>query len=197
MHDKVDVFFHQGIPHIVITGGANLVGGIETTVKDGWLVIANKNKCNWVRDFNKRIRADVFTDSLIQVDNYGSGNFNCADTILSTAFRYDNWNATGKMELLLNTRRFNMNIHTGVADLTGYGQSEVLILYYSGYGYVDLYGLQGNLIYMNNSGSGNMYISVKDELYPTIEESGNIFYKGDPSVITAHITGSGRLIKAD
>lgn len=194
MHDKIDVVYRRGNHEAVITGGANLLEGIETSVSNGWLIIRNNNTCNWVRDFNKRITVEIFTDSLIRVDNYGSGNFTALDTIAVTDFRYDNWNATGTIRFYFNTVRFYMNIHTGTSDLTAKGISEVQILYYNGYGLMDLLQLKGNLIFMNNSGTNDMYVSVKDELHATIEEAGSIFYSGTPSLVIPKIKGSGRLI---
>lgn len=194
MHNNADVIFHKGNPGAIITGGANLLEGVETSIKDGWLIIRNNNKCNWVRDFNKRITVDIYTDTLIRLDNYGSGNFVTADTISVTDFRYDNWNATGTIQFYFNTVRFYMNIHTGTSDLTARGVSEVQILYYNGYGKINLRQLSGNLIFMNNSGTNDMYVSVKDELYATIEEAGNIFYSGSPAVVVPQIKGTGKLI---
>lgn len=195
MHDKVDVVYRQGNSGAEITGGANLLEGIETSIENGWLIIRNNNKCNWVRDFNKRITVVVYTDTLIRLDNYGSGNFTAHDTISVTDFRYDNWNATGTIQFYFNTMRFYMNIHTGTADLTAQGVSEVQILYNNGYGRVDLLELKGNLIFMNNSGTNDMYVSVRDELYATIEETGNIYYSGNPAVVVPEIKGVGKLIK--
>lgn len=195
MHDKVDVVYRKGSSGAVITGGANLLEGIETSIKNGWLIIRNNNRCNWVRDFNKRITVEIFTDTLIRIDNYGSGNFTSLDTISVTDFRYDNWNATGIIQFYFNTVRFYMNIHTGTSDLTAKGVSEVQILYYNGYGKMDLSQLAANLIFMNNSGTNDMYVSVRDELYATIEEAGNIFYSGNPAVVVPEIKGSGKLIR--
>lgn len=194
LHDKVNVVYRKGSPGAEITGGANLLEGIETSVKNGWLFIRNNNKCNWVRDFNKRITVEVFTDTLIRIDNYGSGNFTSLDTISVTDFRYDNWNATGQIQFYFNTLRFYMNIHTGTSDVTAKGVSEVQILYYNGYGSIDLLELKGNLIFINNSGTNDMYVSVRDELHATIEEAGNIFYSGNPPVLIPNLKGAGKLI---
>jgi hypothetical protein len=193
-HDKIDLVFHKGQPKVVLTGGANLLDGIETTVQNGWLILRDHNQCNWVRDFNKRLRVEVFTDSLIRIDNYGSGNFLAADTIECTDFRYDNWQASGKIDLKMKVVRFYMNIHTGTADVNGSGKAEVQILYYNGYGRMNLKPLAGYLIYVNNSGSNDMIVSVRDELHAKIEESGNIYYSGNPAIIVPQITGTGQLI---
>jgi hypothetical protein len=195
MHNKADVIYRKGLPQAIITGGANLLEGIETRVENGWLIIRNNNKCNWVRDFNKRITIEVFTDTLVRVDNYGSGNFTAEDTITVTDFRYDNWNATGNIQFVFNVVRFYMNIHTGTSDLSARGIAEVQILYYNGYGFIDLLHLNGNLIYMNNSGTNDMYVNVKNELNALIEEAGNIYYAGNPASVNAVIKGTGKLIK--
>jgi hypothetical protein len=51
-----------------------------------------------------------------------------------------------------------------------------------------------NKVYITLSGSGDTHISVTAYLDVTISGSGNVYYKGDPSVINKNITGTGQLI---
>jgi hypothetical protein len=45
------------------------------------------------------------------------------------------------------------------------------------------------------SGSGDVEINVKDELDASISGSGSVSYKGDPSRVNSHSSGSGKVRK--
>ena len=47
---------------------------------------------------------------------------------------------------------------------------------------------------VNSRGSGHTYVWVTDRLNVTIQGSGNVYYKGNPQIIS-NIKGSGKLIK--
>jgi hypothetical protein len=48
---------------------------------------------------------------------------------------------------------------------------------------------------VTNSGTGDVFLFVRKELYAKIEEAGNIYYRGDPQKVEQTITGTGQLIK--
>ncbi len=196
MHDKISVEFYRGFrPELSVTGGANLLEGIVTELQGHTLVIRNENKCNWVRDFNKRITVRVYCDSLSVVTNYGSGELVFVDTLRSTDFRYENWEATGHIRFLFDITRFECNVHLGTADIIATGRADISLIYNNSYGSVYLESMQNDITFTTNSGTGDIFLSVKKELYAKIEEAGNIYYFGEPHTIQSTITGSGKLIK--
>ncbi len=196
LHDKVDLEVHFGYrPELQVRGGANLVDGIETDADDGTLTVVNANRCNWMRDFNRRITVVVFCDSLVQMAHYGSGEIRFADTLHCADFQYDHWNATGDVHFLFSIHRFACNIHTGTSSIAASGRSDVNLIYNNAYGDVRLDLLGNDITYVTNSGSGDVFLNVNRELYANIREAGNIYYRGDPVKIETSITGSGQLIK--
>jgi len=192
---QVDLVFHRGYKsELQVTGGANLVGGIITEIRDNTLFISNENKCNWVRDFNKRIKIEIYCDSIIYIENYGSGNITFADTLFCADFRYDNWGATGDMDFLFDINHFYCNIHNGTANLVSGGIIKTNIFYYNGYGKMNLSGASSITTYITNNGTGDIRILVTNELYAKISGSGNIYYSGNPYLVQKEITGTGHLI---
>ncbi len=196
MNDKINLEFHSGYrPVLEITGGSNLTDGISTEVRNETLYIHNENRCNWMRDFNKKITVRIFCDSIRHITNYGSGDIQFADTLQCNDFYYDNWHATGTMDFLLDIDRFYCNVHLGTADVFTRGKVNTFIFYYNGYGYMHLENTLNQLCYVTNSGTGDIYIRTENELHAVIEESGNIYYSGNPTIVESKITGTGKLIK--
>lgn len=195
MDNQVDLVFHRGYkPELRVTGGANLIEGLVTEINNNTLFIRNENKCNWIRDFNKRPKIDIYCDSIIFVENYGSGNITFADTLFCTDFRYDNWGATGNMDFLFNINHFYCNIHNGTADLVSKGIITTNIFYYNGYGRMNLSGTENIATYITNNGTGDIRIFVANELHARISGTGNIYYSGNPYLVEKEITGTGQLI---
>lgn len=196
MFDKVDLVYFRGYkPYVRIVGGSNLINGISTEVQDSILTLRNENTCNWVRDFNKRIRVEIFTDSITRIDNEGSGNITFHDTLRCYDFRYDNISATGHLDLLMDIEHFYCNIHTGTVSIVAAGKARFNIFYYHGYGSMNLRGLATETTYISNKGSNDIFTSVENELFARVESQGNIYYLGNPHTIETVILGSGKVIK--
>lgn len=195
MNNNVDLIFRQDSAYVIkITAGENLINGITTHIENNKLIIYNENKCNWVRDFNNKYIIEISAPDLTELYNNGSGNITFADTLRTYSFRYDNSNASGEVNLLLNVDRVFVNIHTGTADVTAKGKAGMNQLFYNGYGKMDFSELQTGLTYITNSGSNDCYITVKDLLYVKLTSIGSIYYTGNPSDFETNITGTGELI---
>lgn len=194
-NNNVDLIFRQDTVYTIkITAGENLINGITTRVENNKLLIHNENKCNWVRDFKNKYTVEISAPDLTELFNNGSGNITFTDTLRTYSFQYDNSNASGQIYLLLNVDRIFVNIHTGTADVVAKGKAGMNQLFYNGYGKMDFSELQTGLTYINNSGSNDCYITVKDLLYVKLTSIGSIYYKGNPSDFETNITGTGQLI---
>ncbi|MFI5218264.1 MAG: head GIN domain-containing protein [Bacteroidia bacterium] len=195
MENNVDLVFRKaGNYSVKVTAGANLIEWITTVVNDSTLFIKNENKCNWARDFNNEFKVEITTPALVFINNKGSGDIMFEDTVSVYEFRYDNSNASGNIDLKANCDRIVVNIHNGTADLTVRGKAGINFLYYNGYGYMNFKDISTNITYINNQGTGDCRINVKDDLEAQIKHIGNIYYSGNPVNIKSEITGTGLLI---
>jgi hypothetical protein len=77
------------------------------------------------------------------------------------------------------------------------GFCEISYLYAAGFGRIDNRGLVSKFVYVNNKSSNDLYLQVTTELGATIENIGNIYYSGNPSVVNLNQIGTGKLIKQD
>jgi hypothetical protein len=194
-YNDVNLNIHNGATGFIkITGGATIINGITTTVENNILIIRNENKCNWVRDFNKKFTVDIWVDSLNFLTNNGSGDITFADTLSTYEFQYDNWSASGTVTIKFNGDKIHANINTGNADLIVSGNAGIDFLYHNGYGYMNFKDLFTRISYVTNQNSGNCRINVRDNLEAHINYIGNIYYTGNPHDFISTINGTGQLI---
>lgn len=192
---NADVVVHfDTVNRIRVTAGANLVGKIQTHLENGILTIRNHNRCNWVRSFDPSIQVDVWTDDLFYIRTDDSnGDITFADTLHTYEFRFDSYSSLGTYHLLLDTYVSTLVLNNGPADFYGAGKSAVAYYYSAGYGKMDFRNIETEKIFMNNRGTNDMYVYAKELIEARIEYSGNIYYKGNPS-IKKEITGSGQML---
>lgn len=151
---------------------SNLLPYIETYVENSALHIRYKNSAN-IRNDNARIY--ITLPQLSAIESYGSGSIACDGTFNSAQLDAV---IRGSGNITLG----NALIEEMKVDISGSGSFK---------GFTSI-SRQAD-IFIN--GSGNAEISVMDKMSTTINGSGNIYYKGDPTAIENNIRGSGKVVK--
>jgi hypothetical protein len=195
--NNVDVKFHYSNDYkLTVRGGSNLLEKIETRIENGTLYIRNKNKCNWVRNFNPELEVNVWLPelSLIYVED-ASADIVFEDTIPIKNFRLDSFSSIGNYKLKLKGEIATLAIHNGAADLDALGSVGTLYLYGVGYGKLNCEQLKTLNTYTDNQGTNDFYVNALNTLEVKISGSGNIYYKGNPPNIVKREYGSGKLIQ--
>jgi len=197
--DNVNLHLQQAQKNkLILEAGSNLMSKIITEVNaEGVLEIKNDNQCNWVRSYDKPI--NVYLD-FVQLDTleYRSiGNVTNEDTIRMDTLVIDVKEGAGAIELTVNTYKINTNLHYGTADIITSGRTNISFVYLAGAGKVDNRSLIGNLVYLNNKSSNDIYVNSTSTLEVTIDNIGNVYYLGNPHNISLTGNGSGELIKLE
>jgi len=197
IHDRVDLVLEEGTAGtIVVRAGKNLFGQIETNVIDGKLIIENKNTCNWVRSFQPRITVRVPVVQVAQLDIMGTGNITSTSTVQRSFFRIDQNGGQGNTVLSLEVDTCFVGMYSGAGNVSITGSSYFVNLYSNTMGPINAIGLDAEVIAVNNSGNVDIRCRTSGNLNAEIYGVGDVYYSGEP-VITAHIYGSGQLIKVD
>jgi len=195
MDNNVDIILTpDSTNYVEVTCGKNLMDGIRTEVSDGILKIKNVNRCNWLRDFKNKFTANIHFKSLQQINNYGSGNLTCADTLRPEYLMVDVKTGSGQLSFLLNGGEIYLKLHTGPGDIIASGKAGVLYLYSAGNGFLKTAGLESEFVYLTTKSTGDCEVFAKYELGVEILYNGDVYYKGAPPSIIPTITGSGKLI---
>lgn len=195
--NNVDVKFHYSKEFkLTVRGGSNLLDKIETRIENGTLYIRNKNKCNWVRNFNPELEVNVWLPELssIYIED-ASADLIFEDTIPVKNFRLDSFSSIGNYKMKLKGDIVTLAIHNGAADLDAEGSVGTLYLYGVGYGKLNCEQLQTSNTYTDNQGTNDFYVNALSILEVRISGSGNIYYKGYPPNIVKRELGSGKLIQ--
>ena len=181
--DEVTVYITmKEVEGIGVSGSGDVIG--ETKI------IANDLDLNVSGSGNLKIEAEASGD--IEGDVSGSG-----DLILKgkcKSFDSD-VSGSGKVVLTLNiAEQADLGI-SGSGKIEASGTAASVRTSISGSGKVMAANLETNRCEIRISGSGDVEINVKSEIDATISGSGTVSYKGNPSKVNSHSSGSGSLRK--
>lgn len=197
LEDGVDLVISTGKPYqLTLTGGENVIEGVETFVSDSCLTISNKNRFNWVRSYDKKITAHVTLPHLIYLEYVSSCNVSNTDTIVEDSLFITAY-GSGYINLLLNTRSSHLALTRGSVDFNIKGNSAVNYLFADGYGPFHCEELKTGFTFMRTLSTNDCYVYVTEDLEYEINNLGNVYYKGNPKVIHGIANSDGRLIKLE
>ena len=182
------VFLSQGPKEeIRIEAQENILNNLETHVQGSTLKIKfDKN----VRK-HSHIRIWITSPEINGIAVSGSGSFKGANKIESD-FLSVNVSGSGDVELELEAEQLHTAISgSGKCDYSGMAEQHTITI--SGSGNVHGYDLQTKRSNVHVAGSGNAQVWTSERLDVQISGSGNVIYKGSPTTINSHISGSGKV----
>jgi len=196
MPDAEDVIIVQGATQKVLAiGNQNIIDIIDKSVdNDGiWKMALSGNPSNY------ELRYEITVPNMDYIKVSGSGN------IIASNFTNVNdvevsipGSGNIKLENYVSQGTLNVNV-SGSGNIYASGNDisfENLIVGFSGSGNYFGFPLSVNAASIDISGSGNMEVTVQNDLNVNISGSGNVAFKGFP-IIQSNITGSGNLINAN
>lgn len=193
IYGDFEVYFMQdSICSVRIDAEENLIPYILTRINGEILLIKTMdNRClqnsKPIRIYLK-LPAFPFTG----LNLMGSGIIRSLDTIKTSSISLY-ISGSGDIKATVNTNKLNAEIAgSGNIDLSG--SADVSYLNISGSGKIQAINMPQNECYADISGSGGMYVNVRQLLDVTITGSGTVYYIGAP-VVQQNITGSGSIIK--
>jgi Putative auto-transporter adhesin, head GIN domain len=190
---STDVIITQGAAlKVTVSDYSNLVNELETTIAGDELSIRYKSEVLVTRGKSK---VTIVMPSLKGLHVNGSGDFTVTGPFTATGTFPLTINGSGDMTVSgLSTDDLNADI-AGSGDINlSNSISKNVRVNIEGSGDVKAFGLQCDHATVNVKGSGDTEISVAKQLDAFIKGSGNIYYKGNPSV-NVSISGSGKVMK--
>src|SRR6267154_575449 len=200
----------QGTPQsVVLEGDKDILEKIETDVDGNKLTIGREDKWRWNdwgwRD-EKRITVYVTMSNIEGIsvsgsgDLVGSGKFSTGDLELKVS-------GSGSLDIEADAKGEVKADVSGSGDLSVKGSCQSFDSGVSGSGKVNIEAtisgsgkvlaadLEVSKCDVRISGSGDVEINVKDALDANISGSGSVSYKGNPSQLNSHASGSGHVRK--
>lgn len=196
--DNVDVQITQSDENrIQVKAGENIIDDIETRMEEGVLIIRNNNTCNWMRSYTKKIEVQVEVKQLYEIEMRGVGEISSTNAINSDSLMLNVWDAAGKVDLTIDTKKSTIRYHIGTADIIYRGKTRLSYISSNSYGPVDARDLESEQTYISTIGSNNNYVWATEILEATVGSIGNIYYKGDPKILKTFFNGSGKIEKIE
>jgi hypothetical protein len=176
---------------VMVTTDENLQPKIETTVRDGRLIIrSDQEGCI---SYSTQTEVVVKCPVLTYVNQSGSGPVE----VFGFSSEFMNVIQAGSGALMF----FDLSVATDI-DLSLIGSGNIgldgraaeIHMTSSGSGIIEAQNFRvfNSKVYL--SGSGNIHTYVYDTLLVTLPGSGNVYYYGNPDVVMEHRTGSGQVI---
>lgn len=195
--DHIDIEIKQGNEYKAeITGGKNLIPKIELTIKDSLLTIKNKNKGNWVRNYQKDdIKVVLYLPRLKRIEQYGSGLIYSRDTLKSSNIDID-MQSSGDFDITVDCFRFAcVQYRRNYGNIKVKGRCTQLINVNDGIGQFNSLELKCQYARVETINKGDSYAYVPGPLMIRIVDSGNIYISGNPTPIQwLEQKGDGNLI---
>jgi len=187
------------IGHVYVTQGdkqevkveaeENLIGYLETVVKNGVLVI----RCEENIHPKEQVNVYITVKELCMLELSGSGDMETKNEITCEhmAIRLS---GSGNIHAHIDSKSVKAEL-SGSGELTLNGRSAESDLHINGSGDINADKLQTFTASVNIVGSGNGRVAVDNQLVVTITGSGNVYYVKEPGKIDSRITGSGNIFK--
>jgi hypothetical protein len=183
---------------VVIEAGEHLMKLISTEVSDGRLILKNRNKCNWVRSYKKRIKVEVHTTRIDLIEIPGECDLFSTDTLRSDRMEVNITAGVNKIGLITKCNELHFTVHAGTGDFVMGGIAGTAYIYNLGTGYFDGQNLITGTTYITSKSTGDCYIYASGLIEAKLLNSGDIFYYGHPGTTKIlEKTGSGNLISAE
>lgn len=181
--DAVNVYITvKDIEGLSVSGSGDIIGETRITSKDLSLNVSGSG--------NLKIEADASGD--MEADVSGSGDLFVKGKCRSLN---SDVSGSGKANLTLSiTEDADFGI-SGSGKIEASGSAARVKASISGSGKVLASGMETNSCNVRISGSGDVEITVKNEIDAVISGSGTVSYRGNPTKINSHSSGSGSVRK--
>lgn len=196
MEDNIDLVITQdSVASLSIHGGSNMLPYINTVVSGSELKISSDNSCGFFRNYKRTITAYLTLPNISLIECTGQGNVTSAEILSYNELSIETRNATGSINLSLNVSNLSIKQHTGPADFTLKGNANTTYCYNGGNGWMYFNDLISNQFHINHSGSGDIFLNAKNDLYVELFSTGNVNYYGNPNLHILTKSGTGKIIK--
>src|SRR5687767_13606668 len=174
---------------VVLTGEERDVNDVEVNVINDRLTI-DENGSN-----HQDLLIKIYVPEISELQSLGSSFIFGESHFTQNRDLNISLTGSGEIDFAIDTDDLDVEL-SGSGDIFLEGNVQTLDTDLSGSGWVKSFGLESELTDVRINGSGSAEVTVITDLDVFIHSSGNVFYKGHPT-INAQITGSGELIDAN
>jgi len=194
-YGRMHVYFIQdSLNKVEISGGENVVKGIQCEITGNQLRLRDNNTCNWMRRLDQ---VPVVTVHYTTLHYFGAENYydnlflktHTGDTIL-----LEYWTGSGKTKFIGDVDRAYFKINAGNGNYECSGSADYCYVYHSGSGRMDCSALIAKDVLAATRSNNDVYVHCDSTFYCDIKRTGNVYLSGNPHQTTRIGLGSGQII---
>ena len=197
VEDNIEVHLKIGTEFTAkIIAGSKVMPLVKTDIENGKLKITDNNTCDFTRDYTRKISIIITVPTINKITQNGTGNFFMDDEFICDRLSFYLSNS-GNLFINTNANIVYGSMH-GNGDVYVKGKIKSNFIYAGGQGFYNSFDASSDEMILTLNTSGSMKVSVNQFLKIDMVErsTGDIFYKGNPSILTLNIKGTGKLIKS-
>ena len=186
------ILIADSLNYLTVQGPKNLIGLVEIDSSSNELILSNLNKCNFLRK-RKDIDIHFHYSTLKEIDLHGHGSVRNSDEIKHNLTIFCN-NAFSTVNLTLNNSNTSIYKSQGSTEIILKGTCSSLYCYNSGLAPIKAKHLETQKTHVNSNTISFFEVNVLDSLIVELNNSGNVYYLGNPSYTNFTIHGDGQII---
>lgn len=199
VYNYFKIYFKQGVENKVeIQTGEKLISNIETIVLDSVLTIKDLNACGFMKGYEEK-NLIITVDTLEEINIHDGAELYTIDTLKSDGTLIIKFlSDIGTCDLAVDNKQTTLSVWYASGDFKLRGETDYLYLAINelAFGYAE--ELDAKSCYVVADSMGDCYVNTNGPLRVLILNTGNIYYKNNPSeIIYVEQTGTGKLIKVE
>ena len=176
--------------YIEITTGKNIIDNITCDVNNGVLNICNTTTLNWLRPYDYKLEVTLYfkdianfivasCGTLVTKNNY------TGPQVLPDFYRFEIHGGSGDVDLNINNcDDFRVVYHQGTSRVNLHGENNKnFVIYKRSYGIIDARNYNAETVNVTTDSASDCFISASQSIEATINDLGNVYYKGNPENI--------------
>lgn len=176
--------------YIEITTGKNIIDNVTTEVSNGILTICNTTTLDWIRPFDYKLQAILYFKDIKNFVFASSGILttrNCYSGELNNdgLYRFEVDGGSGDIDLNINNcNDLRIVYKYGTSRLSIQGSNnQNLVIYKRSYGVIDAQNYSVKHANVTSFSATDCYINASKFINASINDLGDIYYKGEPDSI--------------
>ncbi|MDN4164928.1 DUF2807 domain-containing protein [Cytophagales bacterium LB-30] len=195
MYDRIDLHLVQSdSTGLKIEYFENDLESIQWDSLVGELSIKHFKTCEWAKTYEAP-KVTLYFNNLSTISQFGSGIITNEGNLQLTKLHLEVKNASGNLTLRGDFGTLTITSN-GISNITLQGTaSEFRPGYYFNDGRLYASDLVAEKVFVRHRGYNDLYIHASSELTGFIENTGNVYYQGNPSLLSVEETWEGKLIR--
>ncbi len=197
VYDIFNVYIKQDSFYSVkIKGDKNLIKNVEVSEIDKNIEISDQNTCYFLKLKHSQLDIYITAPDFRYVQLFSASSVYSVDTLHYTSFGIRVFGYYGNADVCVDCKdHFFLGIWNATGNFHATGNTLYFQVLNHGHAFIHSFDLKSQYANIEQRSTGDVELSVQKKLDVQIFETGNVIYKGNPT-INAVIQGDGKLTKS-